>query len=155
MASKKIKKTVLNFSMQHQQQLAWCWSAVGTSCALFYDSDSRWTQCKLANKSLPLPVLENCCNTPSDSKCDIPWSLLNPDETEGAFITTHIPSRLVTGPLLVQTLLSELDKGRLVAYRLEIALKHKMDVRGRRQTIRIPKFWHFVVIAGYEINAAK
>ncbi len=155
MTSKKTKKTILNFNMQHQQQLAWCWSAVSTSCALFYDSDSGWTQCKVASKSI-VPSPGNCCGADASGlKCDIPWPLLSPDETEGAFITTHIPSRLVTGPLLVQTLLSELDKGRLVAYRLEIALEHEIDVVEDGQTIRIPKFWHFVVIAGYEINTAE
>lgn len=49
MATKKRKKNVLKFSMQHQKEDAWCWAAVGTSCALFYAPDSGWHQIQSSN----------------------------------------------------------------------------------------------------------
>jgi hypothetical protein len=39
----------LDFTMQHQQQTNWCWAAVSTSVALFYDPVSTWTQCAVAS----------------------------------------------------------------------------------------------------------
>ena len=42
----------LDFSMHHQQQTNWCWAAVSTSVALFFNPSSGWTQCAVANGEL-------------------------------------------------------------------------------------------------------
>lgn len=51
----------LNFTMQQQQQTNWCWSACGTSTALFFDPASAWTQCTLANNQVGSTT---CCDDP-------------------------------------------------------------------------------------------
>jgi hypothetical protein len=152
MPTKKAKKNVLNFTMQPQQQFAWCWAAVGTSCAHFYDPDSTWTQCKLASASIE-PSPGNCCDDPESLDCDKPWYLITPNN-QGSFVTTHIPSSFVTGALPVDKLMTEIDQGRLVAFKLEITLEHALDFNIDGQEIKIPKFGHFVVIAGYEASMA-
>ena len=43
----------LNFCMETQQMDCWCWLAVGTSIALFYDQNSAWTQCQCLDESDP------------------------------------------------------------------------------------------------------
>ncbi len=149
MAAKK--KKVLDFTMQPQEQFAWCWAAVGTSCALFYDPNSGWTQCKVASKSI-VPAPGNCCGAnASGFKCNLPWPLLNKDN-QGSFVTTHIPSRFVEGAIPVQTLIEEINKGQLLAYRLEIKLDHEIDIIPGPEEKLIPGFWHFVVIAGYQFS---
>jgi hypothetical protein len=48
----------LEFGIQHQLHSNWCWAAVATSVALFYDPKSKWTQCRVANRSLGM---KGCC----------------------------------------------------------------------------------------------
>ncbi|HEX8738108.1 MAG TPA: papain-like cysteine protease family protein [Pyrinomonadaceae bacterium] len=62
----------LNFNMQAQQQNQWCWSAVGTSTSLFYNSSSIWTQCSLANQQLGQTT---CCQNGGSPACNQPWYL--------------------------------------------------------------------------------
>jgi len=152
MATKKIKKNVLDFVMQSQQQFAWCWAAVGTSCAHFYDHHSTWTQCKVASASIE-PSPGNCCDKPSSLVCDKPWYLIT-SQKQGSFVTTHISSIIVMGALPVDKLMTEIDQGRLVAYRLEIKLEHVLDFNIDDQDISFQVFGHFVVIAGYESPAS-
>lgn len=58
----------LDFSMQHQQQTNWCWAAVSTSVALFYDPASTWTQCAVANGELGRT---DCCGTGASGPCNV------------------------------------------------------------------------------------
>lgn len=58
----------LDFSMQHQQQTNWCWAAVSTSVALFYDPASSWTQCAVANGELGR---NDCCGTGASGPCNV------------------------------------------------------------------------------------
>ncbi|MCW2308735.1 papain-like cysteine protease family protein [Rhodobium gokarnense] len=58
---------VLPLNMQHQQQTNWCWSAVGTSVGLFFQTGS-WTQCDTANGCLGY---SDCCNNPVPSPCNV------------------------------------------------------------------------------------
>jgi len=46
----------LDFRIQHQEHSNWCWAAVSTSVALFYDPESKWTQCRVASKNLHLRI---------------------------------------------------------------------------------------------------
>lgn len=152
MATKKKKKTLLDFKMQAQLQPAWCWTAVGTSCALFYDPDSGWTQCKVASKSI-VPSPGNCCANPSGLQCDVPGPLLN-DNNQGSLATTHIPSRFEEGAIPVRRLIAELDQGRIVAYRLQITLQNEIDLTVGGNEVKMAQFFHFVVIAGYEFSGS-
>lgn len=58
----------LDFSMQAQQQTNWCWAAVSTSVALFYDPASTWTQCAVANGELGR---NDCCGTGASGPCNV------------------------------------------------------------------------------------
>jgi Papain-like cysteine protease AvrRpt2 len=51
----------LNFVMEHQEQTLWCWDAASVSVAKFYNPNSAWTQCSLANAELG----RNDCCVPS------------------------------------------------------------------------------------------
>ncbi|HEY0426622.1 MAG TPA: papain-like cysteine protease family protein [Pyrinomonadaceae bacterium] len=62
----------LNFAMQHQTQTQWCWSAVSVSTSLFYNSNSAWTQCTLANQQLGQTT---CCQDGSTAACNRWWYL--------------------------------------------------------------------------------
>ena len=58
----------LDFAMQHQQQTNWCWAAVATSVALFYDPASTWTQCGVANGELSR---NDCCGAGANGPCNV------------------------------------------------------------------------------------
>ena len=58
----------LDFAMQHQQQTNWCWAAVATSVALFYDPASTWTQCTVANGELNR---NDCCGAGASGPCNV------------------------------------------------------------------------------------
>jgi hypothetical protein len=58
----------LDFAMQHQQQTNWCWAAVSTSVALFYDPASTWTQCLVANGELGR---NDCCGDGASGPCNV------------------------------------------------------------------------------------
>src|SRR5204863_1759343 len=58
----------LDFSMQHQQQTNWCWAAVSTSVALFFNPSSGWTQCAVANGELNR---NDCCGAGASGPCNV------------------------------------------------------------------------------------
>ncbi|MGH7439783.1 MAG: C39 family peptidase [Polyangiaceae bacterium] len=62
----------LSFEMDPQQQTNWCWAAVSTSTASFYDSTNAWSQCKLACDQLNMGT---CCSNGGSGACDQPWYL--------------------------------------------------------------------------------
>jgi hypothetical protein len=61
------------FKMQSQLQTQWCWTAVATSTAAFYNSGTRHTQCEVVNAVLQLSIC--CCAQGSNAQCDVPHSL--------------------------------------------------------------------------------
>ncbi|QJW90116.1 hypothetical protein HNV11_12380 [Spirosoma taeanense] len=140
MVTNTVKKRLLDFTMETQLGHALCWAAVGTSCALFYDSNSSWTQCTLASASIT-PAPGDCCSDPENSPCDIPWFLQNKQDI-GSFVTAGIADNFHKDFISFTQLMEQLDQGRLVAYLLEL------DIDG--EIADMDKFSHFVVIAGYE-----
>ena len=58
----------LDFHMQYQQQTNWCWAAVATSVAHFYDPASSWTQCAVANGELGR---DDCCGAGASGPCNV------------------------------------------------------------------------------------
>lgn len=58
----------LNFQMQTQQQSNWCWAAVSTSVALYYDPASSWTQCSVADGELGRT---DCCGAGGANSCNV------------------------------------------------------------------------------------
>jgi lysozyme family protein len=59
---------VLEFTMQAQQQTNWCWAAVSTSVSHFYDANSAWTQCKVADTQLGRT---DCCGGGASGACNV------------------------------------------------------------------------------------
>jgi len=78
----------LDFNMQHQQQTEWCWAAVATSLALYYDPGSTWTQCSVANAMLPG---RDCCGADASGACNAPMSLTNTLQTTIGHLVRKIP----------------------------------------------------------------
>jgi Papain-like cysteine protease AvrRpt2 len=62
----------LDFTVQKQEQTQWCWAAVSTSVARFYDGGSGWTQCQMAGQELNR---SSCCEDGSTAECNQPWYL--------------------------------------------------------------------------------
>src|SRR5204862_8288156 len=64
------RAAALNLTMEHQEQINWCWSAVGVSEKKFYAPADATRQCEQAAHQLNRT---SCCNNPSS--CDQPWML--------------------------------------------------------------------------------
>jgi hypothetical protein len=58
----------LDFPLQHQQHTNWCWAAVTTSVALYYEPHGRWTQCGVANRQLGR---KDCCARGAHRSCNV------------------------------------------------------------------------------------
>ncbi|MCC6460037.1 MAG: C39 family peptidase [Saprospiraceae bacterium] len=129
-------KAVLAFTMQEQQEMAWCWAAVGTSTALFFDPSSAWTQCKIVTASLDLPA-DSCCKQPGGLKCNKTYFLEDPTKTEGSFIEANIANDFQAGAVSFERLMTEINQKRPVAFRMELEMMGE-------------KMYHFVVVIGYE-----
>ena len=63
---------LLNFTVPHQLESNWCWAAVATGVAHYYNSASTVTQCQVVNAQLGRT---DCCNNPSSSNCNVPGYL--------------------------------------------------------------------------------
>ncbi|HTQ20660.1 papain-like cysteine protease family protein [Mycobacterium sp.] len=59
---------LLNFSVPLQQESNWCWAAVSTGVAHYYDSASTVTQCQVVNQQLSR---NDCCRNPGSSSCNV------------------------------------------------------------------------------------
>lgn len=55
------------FEIQAQTQSLWCWLAAASSISFFYDFNSTWTQCILANTELNQ---NSCCTNPGSTQCN-------------------------------------------------------------------------------------
>ena len=131
-----LKKATLPFTMQQQLEEVWCWAAVGASCALFYEPGSGWTQCKVVNQTEP-PKSGDCCSgTDRPSDCVVTGLLDNKNHI-GSLDTTKIANGFVQGASPFDKLMSEIDAGRIVPYR--------MNIKG---------LFHFVTISAYQKSAA-
>jgi hypothetical protein len=59
---------LLNFTVQAQQESNWCWAAVSTSIAHYYDSASNVTQCQVVNQQVGR---NDCCTNPGSKDCNV------------------------------------------------------------------------------------
>ncbi len=62
----------LNMVMDHQTQTQWCWAALASSVAKFYNDPSTYTQCGLANTAF---TQTTCCVNGSSSACNKPYGM--------------------------------------------------------------------------------
>jgi hypothetical protein len=58
----------LDFPLQHQHEICWCWAAVATSVAHYYKPHTKWTQCTVANAELGRP---DCCGAGAGHACNV------------------------------------------------------------------------------------
>jgi hypothetical protein len=64
---------IMSFSMQAQLQDDWCWAAVASSVAGFFDDGKiSWPQCMLVNELLKQTT---CCTDGASIACNQPWYL--------------------------------------------------------------------------------
>lgn len=129
------EKTLDKFTLQQQEEDVWCWAAVGVSCALFYNPNSDWTQCKMVNLTSP-PKLGACCNgsdRPSD--CVVQGPLDNKKHV-GSLDTANIANGFVENAIPFDQLKAEIDAGRVVPF-----------------MVSIDGYTHFVVVAAYKQTA--
>ncbi len=99
----------LNFTMQHQTETEWCWAANSCSVGLFYDSDSGWTQCKVANKTLNRT---DCCDNPGSADCNKAYYLNMGLDTVGHW------SQWTQGKATMSQVESEINGGRPLCFRI-------------------------------------
>ena len=115
----------LIFNMEKQSETSWCWSAVSVSVAKFYDPNSIWTQCSLANSALGLIT---CCSSPDSDACNKQFSLTT------ALTTSGNMNGNAQGVVPIATIESQIDSVHPIGARVE---------------------WsggggHFLIISGYD-----
>lgn len=104
-------RRVLRFQVEHQEQDLWCWAAVATSVAAYYDPTSHWTQCGVAE------TRDDCANCCADKPgCNKPGRL------EVALATVkHLDDGTAMpqpGALTFAALRDELDTDEVVGVRI-------------------------------------
>jgi hypothetical protein len=99
----------LSFTMQHQQQTQWCWSAVSVSVAHYYVPSSTWTQCEMANQEMGQTT---CCVDGSTTQCNQPNVLDAPLNRAG--VLDHVEF----GTVGFDAIRQEIDGSRPLAWRI-------------------------------------
>jgi hypothetical protein len=99
----------LTFTMQHQEQTQWCWSATSVSVAAYYDPQTTWTQCEMVNAEKGQTT---CCQDGSSSACNQPNVLNAP--LDRADVLDHMQNGSVGYAVIEQ----EIDAGRPLAWRI-------------------------------------
>lgn len=104
--------SIMQYQMQRQQQTQWCWAAVSASTSLFFNADSSWTQCKLANAEFSQA---NCCETNQGGcpACNQPYFLQRSLATTGNFVSE------TSGSQTVEQILAQLGEQRPVGVRIQ------------------------------------
>ena len=102
----------LAFRMQHQQHTNWCWAAVATSVAVFYNPKTKWTQCGVVNRKLGM---RSCCGK-HGRKCNKIGHL-----QESLKLVGHgeRPFPYIQGKVPFGRARAEIDAGRPVAVRTQ------------------------------------
>jgi hypothetical protein len=118
---------LLAFTMHHQEQTNWCWAAVATSTAGFYESNTGGAQCELVNAELGLAT---CCASGSDADCNVAWYL------EDALQHVDHLRDFSGNKATWDTVTAEIDAGRALGVRIA------WEGGGG----------HFVIVAGYDSN---
>lgn len=117
----------LGLVMQRQLQSEWCWAALSTSVALFYDAGSPWTQCTVANAGLDQTT---CCQDGGTAACNQPNYL-----EKALALVGHLQSDF-GGALAFGAIREQIDGGRPIGLCI--------DWTGGGG--------HFVAVDGYDVN---
>ncbi len=110
----------INFNMQQQEHSEWCWAAVTASVDQFFNPESTWCQCRLANrmaKAVKLKVKAcGTCQKPKGvpEKCNHPWVLDRPLKIVG-----RLKGNLKLKPLSFAQIEKKIKAGRPVCARVQ------------------------------------
>jgi hypothetical protein len=119
----------LNFSMQFQQHLNWCWAATTVAVTHYYTPGSTLTQCVLVNVELGR---SDCC------QFQAPWHACNSTYNTGTALTTvgHLAQAVAAAATFPQAK-TEIDQLRPFVLRLTWLLggAHAVSCSGYYQTI--------------------
>src|ERR1700719_3351620 len=99
----------LDLDVPHQEQDNWCWAATRAGIADFYDEDSGWTQCEIANADLSRT---DCCGGGAGGPCDVYGFLDRALSTVGHF------ERMAAAVADFQTVDGEIDARRALGRRV-------------------------------------
>jgi hypothetical protein len=95
----------LPLDIQAQEQDFWCWAAVSASISAYYDSQTIWTQCLVANDALSRR--DCCCSGAAErAKCNREWYL-----DDALRITGNLRRAIVNGPLGFSAVQNEIGAG--------------------------------------------
>jgi len=101
-------RRVIPFTLQHQNEMQWCWAAVTASVAAYYQN-LGWTQCNLANNQFGQTT---CCTNGSSTACNEPWYL------DRALGRVGNLANFTAGALSLTQIQSEIDAGRPIGVRI-------------------------------------
>jgi hypothetical protein len=124
-AASDVTSRDLGLQMQSQLQTEWCWAAVSTSVALFYEPAATWTQCTVVNEGLGQTT---CCQDGGSSACN------QPNYLEKALAIVGHLDRDFGGALGLDAIAAQIDVGRPIGLCI--------DWKGGGG--------HFVVVDGYD-----
>jgi hypothetical protein len=119
----------LDFHIQPQVPNNWCWAATSSSVSCYYNPQSSWTQCEIANKQLHRT---DCCPAVKKGPCDKIGYL------EKALTTTGNLAKQA-GRVMFSEIQNEIDGKRPLGCRIDWGTSSG----------------HFVVIYGYALTADK
>ena len=102
----------LEFIMQRQERLNWCWAALSASVAAYYRPSTSWVQCNVAGAVLALP---DCCGVGATGPCNQVWQL------DLALTRVGHLARMTSGPATNSEVTAQIAMGRPVAVRVQMA----------------------------------
>jgi hypothetical protein len=102
-------RRTLSFIVQHQLQTQWCWAAVTSSVAAYYQN-TAWPQCRVVNDQLKQAM---CCASGSASACNQPFYL------DSALGRAGVLANFTTGTLTLRQIMTEIDAGRPIGVRMQ------------------------------------
>jgi hypothetical protein len=104
---------IRDWTLSDQGPSLWCWAAMGESIARFYDPNSRWTQCRLANRLRRAGEQGTDCCTGGGHQCN--W-MRTMDEVFNAIGHLREPPR--DGPISFEDIGREIEQGRPICARV-------------------------------------
>jgi hypothetical protein len=124
---------LLNFTVPAQLESLWCWAAVSTGVAYYYNSASTVTQCQVVNAQLGRT---DCCRNPSSSNCNVTDYLDKaPDRHVLAMVFKH-SQRQYDGPTAVNGRANLMRQHQFVTHEASIGVARAIPTacRFRRRT---------------------
>ena len=125
---------LLSISVQSQLQTEWCWAAVASSVAVFYQDQPPKSQCELATQFLGVP----CCVNPLPAPPPPQWEGNRSYSLDVPLtVLQHLAGQLIPNVISFQDIMTDIDAGKPICCHI----KWDQDA---------PQEGHFNVIVGYD-----